>query len=265
MQHVLIVNKPLGMTPLQVIEKLKQTDPAYEEQKITYAGRLDPMAHGVLLLVVGDEIKRKSHYLSLPKTYEFTVLFGVETDTYDLLGIVQHKKENKTPENVKEIVNTFVRYYEGAFDQEYPPYSSKTVNGKPLFWWAKMGKLHEITIPKRPIEIYSFELLSFGSIEKTNLHQQIRTTIPAIQGDFRQKAILEQWENYFRKTKHKTFTTATFRISCSSGTYVRGLAHELGNVLNCGAIAIDIFRTAIGEYTIQTAMKINYGAGETTA
>ncbi len=91
MQQLINVYKPLGMTPLEVIRKLKQTNSYLTEAKISYAGRLDPLAHGVLLLLVGENTKEKDRYLALPKTYEFEIIFGLQTDTYDLLGYATQK------------------------------------------------------------------------------------------------------------------------------------------------------------------------------
>src|SRR3712207_2873397 len=105
MNKILNIYKPVGFTPLEMITALLKEFPEYKDKKIGYAGRLDPLAHGVLLLMIGDATKQRKDYLGLDKMYEFEVLFGVETDTYDLLGFV---KERKVVESiVKEKVNVF--------------------------------------------------------------------------------------------------------------------------------------------------------------
>src|SRR6185436_12995765 len=83
---MILLHKPLGLSPLEVIKLFKQQNFEYASATISYAGRLDPMADGLLLLLVNEENTQRKLYEALPKTYEFTVLLGVETDTYDILG-----------------------------------------------------------------------------------------------------------------------------------------------------------------------------------
>ena len=149
MVKVLNVYKPIGFTPNQLIEELRINPPAtlraamragnkeLRSEKIGFAGRLDPLAHGVLLLMIGDENKNRDKYLSFPKVYEFQVLFGVATDTYDALGFLQSTKLKNTPDNLDVQIAEFINNKIGKQVQVYPPYSSKAVLGKPLFWWAR--------------------------------------------------------------------------------------------------------------------------------
>jgi tRNA pseudouridine55 synthase len=255
MNQLLNIYKPTGVTPLQLVQQLRREKPEYEKVKIGYAGRLDPMAHGVMLLMVGEETKNREKYLSLPKSYEFTVMFGVETDTYDILGLLKDTKSNQTPSNANLIVNSFVSSKIGTQIQKYPSYSSKTVQGKPLFWWAKNNRLAEIEIPEHEISIDSFSIISFKKIQRETLHQQITKNISSLKGDFRQKEILKSWKDFFQTNPDPTFPLATFTITCSSGTYVRGLADELGKELGCGAITLDILRTQLGEFECNKSVR----------
>ncbi|MEI7424912.1 MAG: hypothetical protein WCK10_02225, partial [Candidatus Staskawiczbacteria bacterium] len=91
MKKIIILNKKEGETPLFALEKFKKSNPKYLDTPMTYAGRLDPMASGVLIILAGDEIKKKEKYLNLDKEYNFSVLFGFNTDTYDILGKVIEK------------------------------------------------------------------------------------------------------------------------------------------------------------------------------
>jgi len=86
---VLLLHKKVGGTPLQTIRSLQATIPSFNGLKIGYAGRLDPMARGLLVCLVGDENRNQKTHELKTKDYQFDVLFGVETDTYDLLGLVQ--------------------------------------------------------------------------------------------------------------------------------------------------------------------------------
>lgn len=134
--------------------------------------------------------------------------------------------------------------------QPYPPYSSKTVNGKPLFQYARENKLSDIEIPSRKITIYSIKVLEDRKIDQKDLHDLIKQRISLVTGDFRQKEILEGWEKFFAGKQGQGFLVMKFSISCSSGTYVRSLAHELGKKLGTGAIALSIKRTRVGDYSL---------------
>lgn len=249
--------KPIGLTPLEVIKQLRITKPELTNKKIGYAGRLDPLAHGVLLLMVGEETKKREKYLGLPKTYEFEVVFGIQTDTYDLLGYVEEKNVKYSKKNVNIFVNTFVNKFIGKQMQAYPPYSSKTVKGKPLFWYARNNKLKNIIIPQREIEIFDFTCVSLGEIAINTLEQKVNDTIKSVAGDFRQEEILERWQEVFSQITNTNLTlpTAKFHLSCSSGTYVRGLVNQLGKELGCGAVALEILRTHVGDYSLQDTQK----------
>src|SRR6185436_8316630 len=85
--EVLRLCKNLGETPLACIERFRSERPEYAKTNMTYLGRLDPMAEGLLLVLAGNT-KDKQQYLDSDKAYEFEVLWGFETDTYDILGLV---------------------------------------------------------------------------------------------------------------------------------------------------------------------------------
>ncbi|MCE9548798.1 tRNA pseudouridine(55) synthase TruB, partial [Candidatus Nomurabacteria bacterium] len=84
MKKVIVLNKKEGETPLQALDKFRVKNKEYKYIKMTYAGRLDPMASGLLLALAGEETKNKEKYLKLKKEYDFEVLFGFATDTYDI-------------------------------------------------------------------------------------------------------------------------------------------------------------------------------------
>ena len=262
---ILNVYKSKGLTPLQTINLLREKFPEYKNETIGFAGRLDPLAHGVLLLMVGEETtKQKDKYLNLPKEYEFEAVFGVGTDTYDALGLInvianEVKQAPRNDKKLKTEIETFIKSKLGKQIQTYPPYSSKPVNGKPLFMWAKEKKLDAIEIPKREIEIYDFELIEIQTISAANLENEIMKQIESVEGDFRQEQIKTTWKTFFAnsqklKTNNK-FLTARFKISCSSGTYIRSLIHELGNWTGMEAIALEILRTKVGPYHVNDSLQ----------
>ncbi len=110
MSNVLNVYKPEGITPVQLIEQLRINFPEYREAKISFAGRLDPLAHGVMVLLLGEENKQREKYLNLEKEYTFSCLLGVETDTFDYLGILKSERYSTSPEELDEEINKFLKY-----------------------------------------------------------------------------------------------------------------------------------------------------------
>ncbi|MGI8419232.1 MAG: hypothetical protein ACR2LN_01155 [Candidatus Levyibacteriota bacterium] len=256
MKALLSLYKPIGITPLQLIEQLREAKPEYRHEKIGYAGRLDPMAHGVMLLMIGEETKNRANYLSFPKAYTFTVLFGVQTDTHDILGLLKGIRVKALPTNVNNIVSIFVNNKIGAHIQPFPHFSSKGAKGKPLFWWARNNRLNEIEIPTHQVTITKFVNISFSSIERGELEKKITTNISLVKGDFRQAEILERWKRFFLENRNETFPLATFTLQCSSGTYVRTIADELGKKLGCGAITLDILRIKLGDYELEKTLRL---------
>lgn len=256
MNTILNVYKPIGMTPLELVNAIRKEMPEIKDEKIGYAGRLDPLAHGVMLLMIGDATKERYKFLELQKEYTFEVLLGVETDTYDILGLIPNDFKHNRANIVNEKVNIFVNKHVGTLQLPYPPYSSKAVDGRPLFWWARNNKLSEIQIPERTVVIDSFEFTGENAITKKVLQEKVTIAITSVKGDFRQDEIMERWKRFLNETSAQSFLTATFNLRCSSGTYVRGLVHELGQMLGTGAIAIDILRTKVGEYDLDSALRL---------
>lgn len=247
------VIKPLGKTPLWAVEKLKEQYPHLASKKISYAGRLDPMAEGILLLLIGEENKNRKAYENLPKEYKTQIVLGISTDTFDELGMVENINSNIPPE--REVVASF-EYFIGKQRQLYPPYSSKTVGGKPLFWWARQERLKEIVIPAREIEIKSIVLNSYKTISFEKLHQQIEKNIKKVEGNFRQEEILALWKEVYKKNVSCELTVIELEIVCSAGTYVRRFASDLGKRLNCPAFCLSILRTKIGDFDYRDALRV---------
>ena len=259
MNKILNIYKPLGLTPFQLIQRLRVLKPEYADVKIGFAGRLDPLANGVMLLMIGDATKNRDKYLNLDKEYEFEVLFGASTDTYDTLGTLNYKtiqQFSNLANDLEKKIKHFITIKLGKHVQSYPPYSSKTVDGKPLYWYARNNKISEIKIPTRDIQIYDFDLLDIKKVNIEKLKKIIITNINLVDGDFRQKEILENWNKFFKENETKVFQVAKFRISCSSGTYVRSLANEMGDIFGTGAIALSISRTRAGEYKIENSLRL---------
>jgi tRNA pseudouridine55 synthase len=226
---------------------------------MSYAGRLDPMAEGVLLCLCGTENKKRSTYEALPKHYTFTALLGITTDTFDLLGKITSftplSEEQKMA--VIQTIPELLPQFKGEYIQTYPPYSSYTVQGKPLYYWARQNQLHTITLPQKTVFISHFSQECVGTLSAEALSTLLRCRIPIVQGNFRQAEILSLWQTYLRQHASLTFCTLTFRIVCSSGTYVRSLVDTLGKKLGVGATTASILRTQVGDYTMKESVRLS--------
>jgi tRNA pseudouridine55 synthase len=240
--------KRIGETPKEAIARLRQAKPDLATETLSYAGRLDPLADGLLLVLVGDANQERESYLALEKAYRFTVLFGFSTDTYDIAGRLA-EMSNKRVDTMALI--KAVTALPGQWEEPYPPFSSKPVLGRPLFAWAREGRLDEITIPRHRVEVKKASLLRIGAIAGSELDALVRDRISALSGDFRQREILACWERNLEGAYAREYDTVDIEITCASGTYVRTIAHGLGISLAVPALALSITRTAVGPYELR--------------
>lgn len=244
---VIILNKKLGQTPLECL--LEYKNKTKEDGAMTYAGRLDPMAEGILLCLVGEECKNKDKYLKLNKKYIFEILIGFSTDTHDLLGLIEnggdYKLDYKLPDS--EEFSNLLKAFTGKRSQIYPAYSSKTINGKQLHTLARAGIIEENELPSREIEIFELNKISEIKINNTDLLNEIIRRINLVKGDFRQKEIIEKWTNVLSGTNEE-FSLIKMEMSCSSGTYVRALVRDLSKLSGIPMCTYSIERTEVGDY-----------------
>ena len=248
MQKVIVLNKKEGQTPLRALQLFRRKNKKYKDSKITYAGRLDPMASGLLLLLVDEKIKDKEEFLGLDKEYNFEILFGFATDTHDILGRIEKKYlKNIEKESLEKSIKNQLKDFKGKIKQKYPTYSSKTVKGKPLFYYARKGE--DIEPPERLVEIKKIKFLKIKKIKGDKLKSDISKRINKVKGDFRQKEIKATWSD--KVGKKESYFIASFNIKCSSGTYVRALANTLGQKIKIPTLAYKIERIKIGKYKIK--------------
>lgn len=247
---VLFLNKNRGETPLECLERYKKDNPEYAKEKMTYAGRLDPLAEGMLLVLVGEECKNREKYLSLDKEYEVDILFGFSTDSYDVLGKVIKSIDSEIivkTGDVKKIIKTFVK----KFNQKYPPFSSKTVDGVPLFIHTKNNTLDLEDVPSKEVEIKNIEFVGERTISKIEFEKFVKESVDLVSGDFRQEEVLKSWKQAFLKNKNNNFPIITIKVSCTSGTYMRSLVNSIGDKLGIPALAKGIKRIRIGDKNLK--------------
>ena len=160
MDGIIVVNKPKGCTSHDVVNKVRRI----VKEKVGHTGTLDPLATGVLPLLIGKGTLCSKYLINHDKEYQVSLKLGVSTDTMDAEGKVLEEKDvddsilEKT--NVEKILNSFI----GKQEQEPPMYSAIKVAGKKLYEYARMGK--KVEIPKRKIEIYSIELVGINKISQ---------------------------------------------------------------------------------------------------
>ena len=257
MQKYVVLEKTVGQTPLVCAELWRAQHPEYLGMPLAYAGRLDPMASGKLLVLIGDECKVQEQYHGLDKRYEFSVLLGMSSDTGDVLGRLQCA--DTIPNVSADTLRSFARKLTGPITLPYPHFSSKTVKGKPLHVWTLEGRLDEIKIPTQSSTVYKLKLENIRSVNRTTIYNEVSTkieTIPtvtdaskALGNDFRRVDVRQDWKQWSELgSTEDLFQIATFSCIASSGTYMRSLAEEIGKLAGTKSLAYHIHRTHIGKY-----------------
>jgi tRNA pseudouridine55 synthase len=205
---LLILDKPSGLTSHDVVNRVRR---ATGEASTGHLGTLDPMATGVLPLLLGKYTRLAQFFGSMEKAYTGTIRFGFSTDTYDAEGVATSEAVpvSLTLEQVRSAVTVF----SGAMEQTPPVFSAKKVAGIPSYKLARAGK----AVPLKParIFIHEFEIESYSG------------------------------------------ELAEFSIRVSAGGYVRSVAHELGQILGCGAHLASLRRTAAGPFTLVEALTLD--------
>ncbi len=256
MKRFVILDKKIGQTPLEALTLWKEARPEYADVPATYAGRLDPLASGKLLVLLGEECKRKDAYTGLDKEYEVSVLLDLATDTGDLLGLPRACGQSAPPskKDVLQVLNEQL----GTRSHAYPLFSSKTVNGVPLFMHTLAGSSDRITIPTHPETIHRIRLRDIRTEDTDTVRAYIEKALSVVPRDdapskglgqdFRQDAIRSAWTSLFTETPPREYCIIRITVTCGTGTYMRTLAERLGEALGTCAVAASIHRTRIGVY-----------------
>lgn len=203
----LVINKPKGKTSHDVVDAVRHLAGF---RQIGHLGTLDPLATGVLVLLLGRATRLVRFYSGRRKRYTAGFRFGFATDTYDSDGEAQGA--DAAPSLDTAWLERLATERIGPFEQMPPAFSAKKVGGRPAYELAR--KKQEVELKPVQVEIYEYKLTG-------------------IEGSM-----------------------ARFIIECSSGTYIRSLAHEMGQKLGCGAHLAEITRTAVGEFSLDQAIAL---------
>ncbi len=254
-----VIEKRIGETPLEAMEAWRRKQSSeFAKLPLAYAGRLDPLASGRLLILIGDTCKVQEQYHSLDKTYEFSILFGVGSDTGDVMGRLTSPPYPQVVVT-KDKIRRVLPHFKGTLQLPFPAFSSRTVQGKPLHTWAIEGRLDEIEIPVQTSTIHTLTLTKVetkmraevvkDALQKINSIPPVTDSRKALGNDFRRMDIRADWD-VFKKggAPSDRFTIAHFMTTVSSGTYIRSLAPAIGKDLGVPALAFHIHRTTIGHF-----------------
>lgn len=226
MEKVFIVNKPRGKTSYQIVSEYKRRFPG---EKVGHAGTLDPLAEGVLIILVGKATKKQSEFMGLKKEYLVEVAFGVVTSTWDLEMEPEffpaEGLKKKLAKLSKEKVNRHLIKFKGVSEQIVPAFSAVKVSGRRLYRLARKGKIDLKDLPRRNATIHKIILESFT---------------PAV---FNQKKITPQ-------VLLEEGPKARIRMVVGKGTYVRSLVYQLGESLGVGAVVTKLIRTRVGKFRL---------------
>lgn len=242
---MLCAEKQPGETLNELMERVRKEHGISPHVRCTYAGRLDPLAEGVVLILVGNEVYEKETYTELPKTYITDILFGVGTDTHDPLGMITGTRATVL---AGASITTALERWVGVHEQRYPAYSSKPHKGVPLFARARRGEVGEL--PTHRVELKKCSLDSVTRISGAELSTMAQVRVARVRGDFRQEEITEKWRVFGEDHGNDMYTLARISLSVGSGFYVRQLAADVGEALGTPALAWWIRRDAVGQYRI---------------
>jgi len=233
--------KKRGETPLEALNRLREENPELKNETLSYAGRLDPMAEGILLVLVGQvENQERAFFLQKDKEYKVEFLLGVSTDTGDVLGIVVNSNAMEVSDSdIQSVCKNFIEIKE----QTYPWFSSKTVNGIPLFVYAQK-KDFSVERPIRDIKISEVKDIEFRIIETSKVVHRIQADISKVSGDFRQEESILSWSNAPQQM-NKVSKVVSCTISVSSGTYIRSLTEHFLKDTGVPATVLRLERTRV--------------------
>jgi tRNA pseudouridine55 synthase len=214
MDGLLIVDKPSGPTSHDVVARLRRV---LRERRIGHTGTLDPLATGVLPLVVGRATRLARFLSASDKAYDAVIALGCATDTGDRLGTpIARAASGEAPAIGRDAIERALDGFRGTYLQQPPVYSAKKVGGRRSYALARAESVSE-SVPLRPqsVTVHRLELI-------------------AVEGNL-----------------------VTLGLDCSAGFYVRSLAHDLGERLGTGAHLAELRRTRSGDYTVDDAMPLD--------
>lgn len=220
--------------------------------KSTHTGTLDPMAEGVVIVLTDENRLKRQELSSLIKGYEFEILFGLKTDSFDGMGILDTNLESiSLPLITKEALEKVCSSFIGEYSQQVPIFSAQLYKGKKLFEWGHLGE--DIPLPTKKGTIYKLNVLAVHEMPFVDAVDSIITKLKNINGNFRQHEIIDQWESFKDKNANNIYgfekvTIAKFYIENSRGLYIRSLSQDICAKLGTTGFIYSLKRTRNGNY-----------------
>lgn len=251
--YVLPVDKPYGWTSSDVVRKVRVLlrRLGYRKIKVGHAGTLDPLATGVLLICIGKATKQAEALQAEEKEYLATVAFGATTPSFDMEHPIDnyYPTENITRENIEEDLVSM----RGEQLQIPPVYSAKRIDGKRAYEHAR--KDSDVEMKQSLVTIYDIKLEEMGRTGRETVTRLRRGTSGRIAAGNLQNpadAIHDGAADgvHAEFISEKELPTATIRVTCSKGTYVRSIARDLGGKLGSGGFLTALVRTRSGNYNV---------------
>jgi tRNA pseudouridine55 synthase len=221
MDGVLLLDKPSGPTSHDIVARVRRVT---GERRIGHTGTLDPLASGLLVLVLG-RATRLARFLSVDdKSYDAQIRLGIATDTYDALGAPTRSHAGPMP--AREEIERALDAFRGTFLQQPPAYSAKKIGGQRSY---RLARATRRTVPALPADPAHPALPAPASVTAHAIE------MTGCDGD-----------------------VVTLRVDCSSGFYVRSLAHDLGQRLGTGAHLTALRRTRVGGFALASALTLEH-------
>lgn len=235
---LLLVDKPLGWTSFDVVNKIRYRLTrrlGVKKLKIGHAGTLDPLATGLLLLCTGEYTKKIDTFQAMPKEYTGTITFGATTASFDREKPVEATWPTEHLTN--ELLHETVQQFTGDIEQIPPMFSAVKVDGKRLYKNARTGQVMELE--PRTVHIDVFELGALRAVPPPE------SAVPAI--------LNKKGSPIYLHPEYPGGLQCDFRVVCSKGTYIRSLAQDLGRAVGSGAYLSTLRRTRTGGFSVEDA------------
>jgi len=213
----LLLHKDPGPTSHDLIAQLRRITGI---KKIGHAGTLDPFASGLLIVGIGREnTKDLGQFIGLAKTYEAIFLLGAKSTTDDRMGEIYPCDPSASFPN-EQMIQSTIQSFIGPTEQIPPQYAAIKIQGKKMYELARLGKI--VDAKPRHVTIFSFNLHAVEYLNKPNRLIRLKTT-----------------------------------ISCSSGTYIRSIARDLGEKLGINGYVQELCRTSIGPFLLSESIHLS--------
>lgn len=235
---LVIVDKPQGWTSHDVVARMRRLAGT---RKVGHAGTLDPMATGVLVVGINKATRLLTYIVGTSKTYEATIRLGSTTVTDDAEGEVTH---TESAEGVTdEAIEAGIAKLRGPIEQVPSSVSAIKVNGERAYARVRSGE--DVKLAPRPVTIHTFVV---HGIRRGTLQPQAtvdRNKIDVVTSDAVMSDSIDSGA--------ATYVDVDVTVRCSSGTYIRALARDLGSGLGVGGHLTALRRSSVGPYSLEQA------------